>query len=186
MKQSLPSEFSRYFIAVLPPSPVYEEIFSMKNYFREKYNSKASLNSPPHITLHMPFLWKEKKENDLVNSLDVFAKGKEQFNIELLGFGAFPPQVIFISVKENEQLNQLQYQFQKFCKTELNLFNAQYKDQPFHPHVTLAFRDLKKPMFVSAWNEFKEKSFSSSFVLEKITLLKHNGKHWQSFHHSHF
>jgi len=186
LNESLPNGFSRYFIAAVLPSPLYEEVFSLKNYFREKYDSKASLNSPPHITLHMHFLWKEKKESDLVNSLDSFAKGKDQFNIELSGFGDFPPRVIFISVKENGQLNQLQYHLQKFCKTELNLFNAQYKDNPFHAHVTLAFRDLKKPMFVSAWNEFKEKSFSSSFPLDKITLLKHNGKHWHSFHDSHF
>ena len=44
-----------YFIAIVPPSPIYEEAFEQKVYFKTKYNSKASLNSPPHITLHMPF-----------------------------------------------------------------------------------------------------------------------------------
>ena len=49
----------QYFVALIPPSPVYEEAQALKEYFREKYNSKAALNSPPHITLHMPFFWKE-------------------------------------------------------------------------------------------------------------------------------
>ncbi|MBK5277935.1 MAG: 2'-5' RNA ligase family protein, partial [Bacteroidia bacterium] len=62
----------------------------------------------------------------------------------------------------------------------LNIFNAQYKDMPFHPHLTLAFRDLKKPMFEKAWEEFKSKEYSESFAAKHFTLLKHNGKVWES------
>ena len=173
------SDTSRYFIAIIPPSPIREEAFALKNYFKEKYNSKASLNSPPHITLYMPFQWKSEEEEELLAALNDFGKGKEQINIEFDGFGAFPPRVIFISVKQNELLNQFQLQLQNFCKNELNLFNAQYKDQPFHPHLTIGFRDLKKEMFVAAWSEFKGKSFSESFPTSGFTLLKHDGKLWQ-------
>lgn len=48
-----------YFIALVLPSPLYEEVTRLKEYFRDRYNSKAALRSPPHITLHMPFKWKE-------------------------------------------------------------------------------------------------------------------------------
>lgn len=182
----LPSDQARYFIAIIPPSPIFEEVLALKNYFKTKYDSKASLNSPPHITMHMPFLWKEKKENELIQLLTEFAKGKEVIPISFDGFGSFPPRVIFISVAENEKLGLLQMQLEKYCKTELNLFNAQYKDTPFHPHLTLAFRDLKKIKFVEAWNEFKEKPFSGSFDATGFTLLKHDGKIWQPFHLFHF
>jgi 2'-5' RNA ligase len=131
----------------------------------------------------MPFLWKEKSETVLIASLNSFAKGKEQIPIELSGFGAFHPRVIFVSVRPNEPLNQLQYQLQKFCKTEFNLFNAQYEDRPCHPHITLAFRDLKKEMFVAAWSEFRERQFVSSFIIDGMTLLKHDGKLWQPVSH---
>ena len=57
-----------YFLAIIPPSPLYEEALELKNYFKENYQSKASLNSPPHITLHMPFQWKQEKEEDLVGT----------------------------------------------------------------------------------------------------------------------
>jgi 2'-5' RNA ligase len=57
---------------------------------------------------------------------------------------------------------------------------------PFHPHITLAFRDLKKTMFEAAWNEFKEKSFQTSFVMNAIDLLKHDGKCWHPLHRFHF
>jgi len=50
-----------YFIAIVPTSPLSEELLAWKQYFQEHYQSKAALNSPPHITLHMPFEWKEEK-----------------------------------------------------------------------------------------------------------------------------
>ena len=63
----------QYFVALIPPSPVFEEALALKEYFKERYHSKAALNSPPHITLHMPFMWNEEKENKLVGKLQEFA-----------------------------------------------------------------------------------------------------------------
>lgn len=175
-----------YFIAIMPPSPISDEALKIKEHFRDIYHSKGALNSPPHITLHMPFEWKEKKEEKLIDALGLFAKGKEAFTMALNNFSCFEPRVIFIDVTPNEKLNQLQSTLHRFCKVELNLFNAQYRDLPFHPHLTVAFRDLKKAQFALAWNEFKHKSFHSEFGVDKITLLKHNGKHWLPFRDFHF
>lgn len=172
---------SLYFIAIVPPSPILEQASELKNHFKEKFNSKASLNSPPHITLHMPFQWRVKREEELVSKLELFSKNKKTFTLELQNFSCFATRVIFINVLENEVLRNFQLELYRFCKTELNLFNAQYKDLSFHPHLTLAFRDLKKPMFEKAWEEFSEKELSCSFAVERFTLLKHSGKAWESF-----
>ncbi|MEK6783832.1 MAG: 2'-5' RNA ligase family protein [Bacteroidota bacterium] len=170
-----------YFIAIIPPSPISEQAWELKNYFKEHYHSKAALNSPPHITLHMPFEWKEKKEEVLVSKLELFSQNKETFTLEFQNFYYFAPRVIFINVLECELLRKFQHELHRFCKEELNIFNAQYKNLPFHPHLTLAFRDLKKSMFEKAWEEFKHKEFSGSFVADRFTLLKHNSKVWEPF-----
>jgi 2'-5' RNA ligase len=169
----------QYFLAIVPPSPVFEKALELKNYFKEKYHSKASLNSPPHITLHMPFRWKEEREDELITKLEEF--GLASFPLQLLNFNSFPPRVIFIDVVPNECLPALQKKLLRYCKKELNLFNADYKDQPFHPHLTLAFRDLKKSTFGEAWNEFSSKPFEATFVVDRFVLLKHNGRVWESF-----
>lgn len=179
MLAALSKKPKQYFLAIIPPSPVYEEALELKNYFKTRYNSKASLNSPPHITLHMPFRWREDKESELIDTLNEFESGLRPFDLQLLNFNSFPPRVIFIDVVANEHLNSLQKKLLRFCKKELNLFNADYKDQPFHPHLTLAFRDLKKSIFTEAWEEFGAKTFSAAFRIEEFTLLKHNGKVWQ-------
>lgn len=176
-----PPGTSLYFIALIPPSPLLDEAQILKEYFRDRYHSRASLNSPPHITLHMPFQWKEAKEEKLITALNTFSAGKNPFTISFNNFACFAPRVIYIDVHPSEALHTLQRDLHRFFKMELNVFNAQYRDLPFHPHLTLAFRDLKKDQFARAWQEFEQRTFSGDFPISKITLLKHDGKLWQRF-----
>lgn len=169
---------SKYFIALVPPAPAYEQAWLWKEYFKTEFNSKAALNSPPHITLHMPFEWKTAKENVLIEKLSLFAQTQKPVELELKNFGCFPPRVIFIQVTENSQLNKLQSELTRFCKTELNLFNANRLDQPYRPHLTVAFRDLKKQAFPKAWEAVKETAVQHKFTCQSLALLKHNGLVW--------
>lgn len=168
-----------YFLAIIPPTPIYEEALAQKQYFKEHYKSKASLNSPPHITLHMPFRWKEKDEAELSTQLNDFSKNLGPVNIKLENFSSFPPRVIFINVVLNQELDNLQKNLKRFCKRVLNLFNADYKELPFHPHLTVAFRDLKKANYFLAWGEYEKKKFEAEFTADRLALLKHNGKLWE-------
>jgi 2'-5' RNA ligase len=170
-----------YLIAIIPPSPIVEDIQVLKEYFSNHYFSRASLNSPPHITLHMPFEWSDAKEARLIDELLAFAIGKNPFSVSLHNYNCFKPRVIYIDVAVNHLLEELHNALHRHCKINLNLFNAKYRDLPFHPHVTLAFRDLKKEEFVKAWEEFNSKSYKASFLVDKITLLKHNGIRWEVF-----
>lgn len=170
-----------YFIAIVPPPPFYEEALNIKRYFSEQYASHGALKSPPHITLHMPFEWREDKEEMLISKLENFLQSQDTCSIRFQNFGCFPPRVIFVGVEKTEALQELQQNLQRFCKQELNLFNANYKEFPFNPHLTVAFRDLKKSFFQKAWEEFSEKKFEGEFSAEAVTLLKHTGKQWEVF-----
>jgi 2'-5' RNA ligase len=172
---------SLYFIAIILPGPHFELAQELKIYFGKQYNSKASLQSPPHITLHMPFSWLPSEEVLLLEKLADFCAQQQPFHIAFKNFGCFEPQVVFIDVEKTKALADFQNRLSRFCRMELNLFNANHKGNPFHPHVTLAFRDLKKKAFTIAWNEFKGKEFSGEFLAEQIALLKHNGKVWEVF-----
>ena len=170
-----------YFIAILPPEPERSEILKIKQYFADEYNSKAALKSPPHITLHMPFKLPHKREAELLESLTSLCQRFENFEVELSGFGAFVPRVIFIDVKTSPSLLNLQSSLMKHMKVNFWKFNANYKDEPFKPHLTVAFRDLKKEVFYRAWREFENRSYEYSFPVGKISLLKHNGEFWELF-----
>lgn len=174
-------EPNRYLIAILPPEPIAGDVLKLKEYFRDKYGSKASLNAPAHITMHMPFQWRADREAELVDIFNEFALKHVPFPIEVSGFGSFPPRVIFVDVVKNPELEEDHENLIRFCKRELKLSNALYRDEPFHPHITLAFRDLKKDRFAEAWEEFKSRPYRAAFEYTKLSLLKHDGKYWREF-----
>ncbi len=111
-----------YFVAIVPPSPIYEDTLAQKEYFKTKYNSKASLNSPPHITLHMPFRWIERDEEDLVSRLKSFAEENLPVTIQLQNFSSFPPKVIFINVVIAPELETLQKNLHRYFKRAIKSF----------------------------------------------------------------
>lgn len=181
-KASVKNELKHYFIAIIPPEPVFSEALSFKNYIKTHHDSVAALRSPPHVTLHMPFYWKEEKEGILIRKLTGFFDDFHPTKICLDNFGVFPPRVIFINVVANELLADLQKKLQRFAKTDLNLFNSNYREEPFQPHLTVAFRDLKKSQFGLAWTTFERKEYKAEFVADTIALLKHDGQRWLPHH----
>ncbi len=175
------SEFGLFFIAILPPEPIQKEVTLIKEEVRDKFGSKHALKSPPHITLHMPFRWKLKKLDRLHTATNLMAKDLIPFNIELSAFGSFPPRVIFIDVVENQHLRALQNRIARLSRLHLGLDNADYKNRGFHPHMTIAFRDLKKSKFASAWSKFRSRSFHTTFSVEQLTLLMHRDNRWSVY-----
>ncbi len=172
--------FGKYFLAIVIPEPFHAEIMSLKQYVGDNFKSKGALRSPAHITLHMPFEWKEKKEQILIEKLQEFTF-KKAISIELKNFATFESRVIFVHVLANDSLNELQNSLVKYAKKNINLFNQENDIRGFHPHVTIAFRDLKKATFNQAWEHFKEQTFSASFEVKSFHLLKQNENKWESF-----
>ena len=170
-----------YFIAVVPGEPVFTEVMDLKTEIRDRFNSNAALRSPPHITLHMPFQWQEEKEELLITSLDKLATNQLPFSLELANFGAFPPRVIYIHVIENELLSDLQNAVQKNARSNWHIY-PKPDSRPFKPHITVAFRDLKKPLFFDAWKEFEQRNYTARFEVNNVCLLKHSGKTWDILH----
>ena len=168
-----------YFIAILPPAAAIEQLMAYKHYFAQHYGARAALRSPPHITLHMPFKFKESKEPLLHKLLASFAGQCQPCRLTLNGFGAFAPKVIYVKVEDNPCLTAMQARLLRHMRRDLYLFNGNYKDMAFKPHVTVAFRDLKKAAFHEAWPQYAQKQVYLQFSTAHLTLLRHNGQQWQ-------
>ncbi len=169
---------SLYFVAIVPPEPIRSELTGLKNWMFEEFGSKAALRSPPHITLHMPFKWKHHKEKLLETSLKNLASTISTFEVQLHNFNCFEPRVIYVDVEKNEQLASLRNEVMRLSRQEWKLDLP--KDlRGFNPHITIGFRDFKKPQFYKAWEQVKNKPFSAAFSINSLVLLKHNGTHWE-------
>ena len=170
----------KYFIAIVLPPPVIDEVEELKNELFTNYNLKGGLGSPAHITLHRPFEWKEINELKLIETLKIFSF-KNTFAIHLKNYNFFEPRVMYIDVEKNESLTELQTQLKLFAQQKLKLLNEVNDLRGFKPHVTIAFRDLKKPLFYELQTQFKNKEYSNSFNYGGFSLLKFDKK-WEVIH----
>lgn len=169
---------TRYFLALIPDEPLATAIHKIKLELNEDYGTKGALRSPAHITLHMPFLWKEKKEEELFYLL-AQTTNQKKFSIQLNGFGAFEPKTIFIKNDFCQPLMDFQAALTRHTWREMKLFNPNH-NKGFHPHITIAFRDLKKEAFYKAWPLFEHREFKATFYVNSFWLLKHDGHVWHA------
>lgn len=167
---------SVYFLALLPTQKIQAEVTQLKVLIAERFNSKHALKSPPHITLHMPFKWKDSKIAQLQTALKKINKDVVPFSVELNGFNFFEPRVIYVDVMKNRELTELQARVVDVSRKDLKLDNGNYKDRPFEPHLTIGFRDLRKPQFYEAKKYFLKREFSCVFSVKKVHLLSYDKK----------
>ncbi len=178
MKGKPEDQLKLYFVAIVPPAKIQEEVTQLKVLIAERFNSKHALKSPPHITLHMPFRWKESKLDILQETIEKINAEIESFQIELNGFAFFEPRVVYVDVVENDTLMELQKTVVDACRKSLKLENGNYKNRPFKPHMTIGFRDLRKPDFYQAKEYFKRREFNAKFQVDQVRLLKYDGAKW--------
>lgn len=167
------------FIALLPPQTIQDQANFIKAHFAEVYQSSHAQKSPPHITLKAPFKWEKEQLPQLKTTLQEFSQKHLCIPITLSGFGSFPPRVIYVHVLKTAQLLETQKALITYLEEHLELVDQVAKSRPFIPHLTVAFRDLTKSNFRKAWESYKEKSFEYQFTVNELTLLLHNGKHWE-------
>ena len=177
----------RYFIAIIPPHETRSRLHELKLKISVEYNTNGALRSPPHLTLFMPFIKPIKYEERLIESLVQFANTRNPFELTLKGFGSFEPRVFYVQVNENQELHILQKELQTFMRSMHKVLPKKGTiERPFKPHLTLAFRDLKKQEFYRLENDFKAQRFHSTFYVSGFTLLKHDGKRWQEHYNFSF
>lgn len=174
----------KYFIAIVIPEPLLGAIEDLKQQLHAEHGLKGALRSPAHITLHRPFVWKENKEDALIHKLSTF-KTECVPEITLNNFAFFEPRVVYVKVEPNETLNTLYAELKLFAKRELHLMNEWEDLRGFHPHITIANRDLKKPMYYTLQKLFSDKLFSGQFKATGFSLLRME-KTWEEFRHFHF
>ncbi|MCS5491151.1 2'-5' RNA ligase family protein [Algoriphagus limi] len=171
------TQLQKYFLAILPPPDFLQQVHELKLKLREEFGIKYALKSPPHITIRMPFLYNELKEDRMVGLLNSFAANIGPFPLEVKGTDQFRGRVIFLDIHAGDELFEMQKALRIFCKRNLNL-KDELSDLSFHPHMTVAFRDVKKLQFDSVFKRVKEQGLEAKFEVNGFFLLKHQNGVW--------
>lgn len=162
-----------YFIAIYPDQKIIDEIRVFKEDLAKNFGNSKALTNDAHITLAPPFSREIKLEEDIQLAFQKIDTNISPFEIILNGFGSFPnPKhpVLFIKPEENENLKQLYFNVkEKFS----------FERDSFCPHITVGYRDLTYENFLKAWEIYKDKNYKTKFFVDRILLLRHDGK-WVS------
>jgi 2'-5' RNA ligase len=170
-----------YFIAVAAPASINEKVLEWKHYMRDHFGCAVALHSPAHITLIPPFWMNEELEQELIDDVEVFTEQAASLEISLKNFDAFKPRVIFVHVQENEALAELKSSLEQFLLSK-NRYPLKKETRPFHPHLTIANRDLLKKDFPAAFEHFSKIKYAISFPVNVLTLFTHDGSQWVANH----
>ena len=170
-----------HFIAIVAPEEINQQVLQWKHYMRDHFQCKVALKSPAHITLIAPFELPDHLEAELQELLLPFAARQHGFPIQLKNFAAFKPRVIYAGVLPSEPLNELKTTLETTL-LQSNRFPIKKEERPFHPHVTIANRDLRKEDFPLAWQHFQQINYEASFMASAIALLRNNGQVWEIAH----
>src|SRR5690606_11438736 len=168
----------KYFLALVPPAEILAQAHEIKVAVRDQFGIKYALKSPPHITLKMPFNYNEAKEVQLIESLRRHLEAQDAFQVRIDGVGAFGDRVIFLDIPRSEQLAHLQQEIGKFCKGQLHL-TEELSDRNYHPHMTVAFKDIKPRQFKEIFDFVSARGFSTEFSAESVMLLNRIDGTWR-------
>ena len=166
-----------YFIALVPPEPISGEVAAFKQLAKERFHSGRALRSPAHITLFPPFFWQEVRSGLLKEVLKEFAGEQFPFEVELRHFSCFKPRVIFIHPVLSPSLIHIHKALLLCLEARLGLHSEDKR--PFHPHMTIAFKDLKKEVFPEAWAYFSKILYQKTFLADRLALLCHRNGSWE-------
>jgi 2'-5' RNA ligase len=167
-----------YFIAIIAPHNINQQVLEWKSYMLQRFNCRVALRSPAHITIIPPFHMPEDLEQPLIDAMGLIAAKQEKFPVHLSGFGAFAPRVIYVHVQPDKSLQDLKdYTEDQLIRAER--FPVKSDTRPFHPHITIANRDLRRGDFAAAWEHFHNRKYQASFEANALSLLRLGESGWE-------
>jgi 2'-5' RNA ligase len=170
-----------YFIGIVIPAEINNRVMEWKNYMLQHFRCKVALRSPAHITLIPPFNLEKADEALLSSDILEFSSGRQPFRVRIKNFSSFPPRVIFAGVESSTQLENMQKDFEAYLAGKN--YPVKISTRPFHPHITIANRDLRKEDYHKAFSYFNSVSFTADFTATHIDLMISKPEGWVTASH---
>jgi 2'-5' RNA ligase len=107
------------------------------------------------------------------------ARETKPFQLLFKNFGAFKPKVVYIHVEPNEQLTRLYRSWRTAIEQQFPHLLHRYPERPYHPHLTLAHRDVGPEQFSAIWKNYEKKEFTLSVEINSFWFLDHEKAGWR-------
>lgn len=156
-------------LSILEGKP-YKVVKKLWKIFEEKYNSVGvQVFSHPNITFQAG---ETENLKQLKKDFEILVNEIKPFEIEVDGFGHFDKKVIYLKVKKNSGLIEINKKVNDFLRSYCFKLFEYYTPKNWIPHITLAMGDLTKENFEIAWNELRNKKFRFKQRLHNLCIVK--------------
>ena len=161
-----------YYAAVLPDEEVSRAVRQLQVEIARKTGAKRALKNRPHITLIPPIRVDDSQwaqwQPLLSKPMDI-----SPFTVEFSGFGFFRNRVAFIRVEECTQLHAVRTGLIRRIPRPIHNLSS-----PFHPHCTLATRDVTAQRMGWIRKMLEGRQFTAQFPVMEVHFFRHNGSAW--------
>jgi 2'-5' RNA ligase len=166
-----------YLLACTFSPEIDAQVRALQQEICTRFGPSRSLSKPVHLTLMPPF-W-APAVFETWSDLDWLATQIPTFELELEGIGCFAnpkSPVLYVHVNPQPQLARLYKALRKLW-TVANYPVVRWP-AGFHPHVTIAYRDVKPDVFRELWPAFRYRPFHAAFVQDSFTLFRWENHRW--------
>lgn len=165
-------------IAIIPPEPAFTEIRNEQEYIARKWGPAHALRTPPHITLIPPISLTSGEAGWLYGMAEALSGMYPPFSISLRNYETFKPRVIFINLMHSPELKDLHETWLEAIRLKMPHVLEKFPDRPFHPHVTLAHKDLVRGQYDQMWRFYSARKYDATFPVNEFCILDYNGEGW--------
>lgn len=178
MKEKPDSKTQLKLVAIVPPEPLFSFIREEQQYIADTWGPKKALRVPPHLTLLPPISVNEAELIVLESILKDAASSHKAFMLRVNGYDAFSPKVIFIKPNYPKALHLLYTDIIDTVIARIPHVMNKYPDDTFHPHFTIAYRDLEPDIFRDVWKYFKNKKAKFTVPIQDISIFDKSDVGW--------
>jgi 2'-5' RNA ligase len=162
-------ELCEYLLVVPPDEEVYKKVMAEKQFFYEEYKEKIAIKTLPHITV-ANFLASETMEETIIRWIQRICSKQQSFIVTLNNYSGFPAHTIYLRIQNATPFQQLAEEL-KVVDTYIKSCSCPPMRITSRPHLTVA-RKLSDEIYFKALTQYAHKSFSESFVVNELLLLR--------------
>ncbi len=155
---------------------VTAKIRTLQHELHDNFGVSVALDTwEPHITVASgPTMYSATDVINLIESIKNIGKEIGPIAIELEGFDSIKRtsqngHVVYVKIKQNEKL----VTFAEKLKAVTDKYNCWYDQKwPYHPHITLAFRDVDDEILEKCMKYLETKSLEEKVIIGSVSLVK--------------
>jgi len=167
-----------YFVALIPQGEVKVQINHVKHQTGGRFGCRQALKSPPHITIIPPFRLQPERVEEMLEAVRGNFEAPVNLSVSFNGLGAFENRTIYLDIVADSGINSYDLVAKNLVATKPDLFpNVRFHDT-FHPHITLANRDIPPGDFLEMMDYLKKKTLPESCNELSLEILHLDRGKW--------